>query len=76
VGKFSKFMSTLNEAKTHHINIGGTEFEIEIMDSTHLKFRIRGSNNWSIPQHFAQIDDAMMAELKKHGIAGDRFFIA
>jgi hypothetical protein len=75
VGKFTKFMSTLKENKNYHISIGGTEFEIEIMDSTHAKFRIRGSNNWSIPQHFNQIGDDMMTELKKHGIAKDRFFI-
>lgn len=68
-------MSTLKEASNYHISINGTEFEVEIMDSTHVKFRIRGSNNWSIPQHFNQVGDEMMAELKKHGIAKDRFFI-
>lgn len=102
MGKFSKFMQTLNEKETpndlkifrssranevggqvldklnpkasHDIKLNGTEYEIVIMDSTHLKFRIKGTENWAIPQHFNQVGDDMMAELKKQGLVNGNFF--
>jgi hypothetical protein len=91
MGKFSKFMQTLNEKETpnevggkvldepkpkasHDIKLNGTEYEVVIMDSTHLKFRIKGKENWAIPQHFNQVSDDMMAELKKQGLVNGNFF--
>lgn len=69
-------MKTLNEsdAKSIEINLNGTEYEIVIIDSTHLKFRIKGTENWAIPQHFNQVGDDMMAELKKQGLVNGNFF--
>ena len=47
------------------IVIRDTSFEVEVLDHTHIKFRITGTERWATALHFAQLDDAWVSALKE-----------
>ena len=49
----------------------GTNFEVEILDPTHLKLKMEGTDRWGIPLHFAQIQPEMLEQLKAQGFVTD-----
>ena len=62
------------DAKSEIISTPRGDFEIEIIDGTHIKFRVKGTERWAIPLHFNQVDDTMMDALKKKGVVQGNFF--
>jgi hypothetical protein len=65
---------SINEGKTATVNLGASDYEVEIIDGTHLKMRPVGGKNWGIPMHFNQVNDEVIDQLKEKGLARDRFF--
>jgi hypothetical protein len=59
---------------TDTITIHGNDFEYEVLDETHIKFRLAGELRWGIPQHIGQVDDATLRELQKRGMVEDGQF--
>jgi hypothetical protein len=58
------------------INTPIGEFEVERMDSTHIKLRPMGSKDWGVPLHFKQVSSAIIDKLREVGlVAGDSFEI-
>ena len=56
------------------IDINGDDWEVVIIDGTHIKFKMKGMKVWAIPLHFQQVSDDMMDALKKKGVVKDNFF--
>ena len=52
----------------------GTAFDIDIMDSTHLRYKIKGTKDWSTPIHFNQMEGWMKDALIKIGTIEGNFF--
>jgi len=58
------------------INTPIGEYEVERMDSTHIKLRPMGSKDWGVPLHFNQVSSAIIDKLREVGlVAGDSFEI-
>ena len=62
--------SKTKDGKTYLVD----DYEIAIMDGTHLKFRLKGRENWASALHIQQVPDSMMAGLKAQGAVNGRFF--
>jgi len=58
-----------NKTRRNPITVAleGTNYEVEIMDSSHLKMRPVGSDRWGIPLHVLQVPHEVMAQLKEGG---------
>jgi hypothetical protein len=76
-GKISDLLSgnpdsfdVITEAKETPVivTMDGYEYEIVIMDSTHLKMRSKGINSWGTPLHIAQVDDEVVDQLREKGL--------
>lgn len=49
------------------------QYEIKILDSTHLAYRIMGlSKDFCIPLHIAQLNDDFRLVLDEHGFINER----
>lgn len=46
----------------------GSSFEVEILDGTHLKFRLVGTERWATALHFGQLNAEWVTELSKLGL--------
>ena len=59
------------------IEYGIDQYEVEIMDGSHLKYRIVGTERWCIPLHFAQVEKSIIDQLDKQGYVNSmkNFFI-
>lgn len=53
----------------------GGPMDVEILDSTHLRFRLSAEYKWSWALHYAQVSEEIMAQLIKLGVADKRHFI-
>lgn len=58
----------------------GMEWEAEIIDGTHIKLRVVGSEagyneGWGIALHFRQVRDETLERLKAIGLVRDNFFV-
>jgi hypothetical protein len=53
------------------------EYEVKIIDGTHLKMRMIDDEKWGIPWHFAQLDKSIITQLDKQGYVNEwkNFFI-
>jgi hypothetical protein len=60
------------DGKTYIVHLWEDEYEIEIIDSTHAKMRLKGTERWGTPLHFAQIRSEVISDLKKQGAIEDR----
>ena len=55
------------------IVLNSYRYEIKILDSTHMVYRILGiSEDFGIPLHIAQLGDDMRLALTEHGFINDR----
>jgi len=55
------------------IVLHGDAYELEIMDSSHAKMRLSGTDKWGILQHVAQLPQGVMAQLEAMGRANGNF---
>ena len=49
------------------IEMDGYKYEVEIMDSVHLRWKVEGSDQWGIPLHIAQVPEDAMKQLRDTG---------
>ena len=68
-----KINKYLNEKKII-VTDNDTEFEIEIIDGTHLKMKMTGTNKWASALHIKQVSDEMIKQLKSKGLIKGNFF--
>lgn len=78
MGNFKEYLDgVLNEEKIIKVNVDDparTIYDIVVIDSTHIKFRIKGTKKWAIPLHFGQVGDEMMKGLKIVGAVKNNSF--
>jgi hypothetical protein len=55
------------------ITLHDTQYEIRVIDSTHLKFRIINSEQWAIPLHIQQLSDDMHNALTEQNAFNGNF---
>lgn len=60
------------DSKTKDCVIG--DWEVEIIDGTHLKMRLVGTERWTSALHFQQVSDEIMTGLKAKGLVQGNFF--
>lgn len=57
------------------VTSNGTNFEYEILDATHIKMKMEGTNRWGIPLHFEQLQPEVKAQLQVAGLATSHHFV-
>lgn len=67
--------SKTKDSKTATINAQGSDWEVVIMDGTHLKMRLAGTENWATPLHFNQVRPEFLAALKTKGLVQGNYFV-
>jgi GTPase involved in cell partitioning and DNA repair len=70
---FIKFYE--NNDKNINIKINDTDYDIVILDSIHLKFKLSNTDKWAIPLHIRQLSNEMTDQLKKKGIIINNSFV-
>lgn len=70
----SEFKESI-ESDSVTVDVGGYDYDIVIMDSTHLKFKPKGSENWAIPLHIRQLSDEMTTSLKDKNLIINNSFV-
>jgi hypothetical protein len=72
----NKWLNTLDSKMKDSVSIltSQGDYDVEIMDSTHLKFKLKGRDNWATPLHFNQVPEEMMSKLKDKGLVEGNFF--
>jgi hypothetical protein len=66
---YSMYRSRKENSNMITVTLNGDTYELEIMDSTHVKMRFAGSDKWGIPLHIGQLQPEVMDQLKAKGLA-------
>ncbi len=72
--KIDYWMELPEFPKDNIVTVFNNQYEVEIIDSTHLRYRYVELTQWASPLHFCQVSDEMMNQLKELGMVEGNFF--
>ena len=73
--KAKVFLEVLNESKVVKVKFRGDDYEVKIIDGTHLYLKPASSSSWGIADHFGQVPEEVIDQLRDKGIVQGNFFV-
>lgn len=60
-----------SDGQIHSVTVNTGDYEVQILDGTHLQYRLMGTEKWAIPLHIAQLSPEWIKQLKAKGLTTD-----